>query len=170
MSAGPAGVPGVPGVHGAAHVAVPARPPGVRALPRAPRRLPRVPHRLLVRAQPRHGGRGRAAALPVPPRLRPPRAAAAPRRARGQLRRAPLPLPRRALRLCLSAAARPRRARARRPPADAQTGTQTQVLSTSQYDALRQLVRDGRPRHVPLAHRRRHTHVGRGRVRGIHWT
>lgn len=55
--AGTAGVPGVPGVDGAAHVAVPARPPGVRAVPRAPRRLPRVPHRLLLRAQPRHGGR-----------------------------------------------------------------------------------------------------------------
>lgn len=51
------GVPGVPGVDGAAHVAVPARPPRVRPLPRAPGRLPRVPHCLLVRAQPRHGGR-----------------------------------------------------------------------------------------------------------------
>jgi hypothetical protein len=50
-----AGVPGVPGVDGAADVAVPARAPRMRPLPRAPRLLPRLPHYLLLRAQPRHG-------------------------------------------------------------------------------------------------------------------
>lgn len=103
-------MPGVPGVDGAAHVAVPARAPGVRAVPRAPRLVPRVPDHVLVRAEPRHGGRGRARALPVPPRLRPRGAPAPPRAARGVVRLQALPLPGAALcRRGAAAARQPRR-------------------------------------------------------------
>lgn len=84
----------MPGVDGAAHRAVPARAPGVRALPLATQRVPRVPHRVLQRAEPSHGRGGGDAAVPVPARVRARGAAPAARAARGQLCRAALPLPR----------------------------------------------------------------------------
>lgn len=96
----------MPGVDGAADGAVPARAPGVRRVPRAAVGVPGVPLDVLVGAQPRHGGRGRGAAIPVPPRLRPRGAPAQARAPRGQLRRAPLPVP----------AARLRHAQAPTPP------------------------------------------------------